>query len=484
MPFRRVDVIELNRAIRDTVEGPLRRISGGPYSRPGVHTRIGDGRSTLASSDTRYDAIHMGFTDTLSANSAQALALTENNLYTVEAFDEYLDHLRPNGVLDVSRPYRLVGDEALRLTVLTLAALERRGVAQPGRHVVVVLGRDILPGLVGTVLARNEPWTPAEVARIRRLARERRVGVAFAPGGPYRREWAALARAPSTKSFCESYPLDVCAPTDDRPFFFQMRRLSDLSGHGARYIYAVDPFVVLLVTFGILAVLSLALMAAPLALAARAQRPTLGSLAYFAAIGLGFLTLEVALIQRFVLFLGFPTYALSVVLFALLLWTGTGSLLAGRARDCRRVLQAALTTACALIAASAFGLAPVLSALIDLPFSARVAATVVLLAPVGIVLGMAMPLGLARLAAGHPQGVAWAWGVNGIMSVLGSVLAITVAILAGFSVATLVALGCYAIALVHVLLGAWPSVTREEAAVPAETGARLRDQPAEAATSR
>jgi hypothetical protein len=465
---RRVDVIELNAAIRDTVDGPLGPYSGAPYSLPRVHTRVGDGRSTLAASDDRYDVIHMGFTDTLSANSAQAFALTENNLYTVEAFDEYLDHLQPNGVLNVTRPYRLVGDEALRLTVLTLAALERRGVEHPERHVVVVLGRDLLPGLVGTVLTRNRPWTPAEVEQIRELAAERGDGVAFAPGGPYQLEWAQLARAPSYQAFCESYTLDVCAPTDNKPFFFQMRRLSDLGGRGAEYIYAVDPFIVLLVTFGILLALSLALVAAPLLLAARADRPPLRSLVYFAAIGLGFLTLEVALIQRFVLFLGFPTYAISVVLFALLLWTGAGSWLAGRAGDPRRALIAALAAACVLIGVSAFALTPVLEALIDLPFAARVAVTVALLAPVGFVLGMAMPLGLTRLAGFHPSGVAWAWGVNGVLSVVGSVLAITVAIVAGFAVATLVAVACYAVALASALLSPWPESARAWSSKPVE----------------
>jgi hypothetical protein len=433
-----------------------------------VHTKVGDGRSTLAASDDRYDVIHMGFTDTLSANSAQAFALTENNLYTVEAFDEYLDHLAPNGVLNVTRPYRLVGDEALRLTVLTLDALERRGVENPERHVVVVLGRDLLPGLVGTVLARNRPWTDVEVERIRELAAERGDGVAFAPGGPYQLEWAELARAPSYQAFCESYALDVCAPTDNQPFFFQMRRLSDLGGRGAEYIYAVDPFIVLLVTFGILLALALVLVAAPLALAARADRPPLRSLVFFGAIGLGFLTLEVALIQRFVLFLGFPTYAISVVLFALLLWTGIGSWLAGRAGDQRRTLTIALAAACALIGLSAFALQPVLEALIDLPFVLRAGVTVLLLGPMGIVLGMAMPLGLTRFAAFHPTGVAWAWGVNGVLSVVGSVLAITVAIVAGFAVATLVALACYGIALASALLSPWPESARAWRTKPVE----------------
>lgn len=459
---RRVDVIELNRAIRDVVDDDLGKWSGSPYTLPGVHTVIGDGRSTLAARDTHYDQIHIGFTDTLSASSAQAFALSEQNLYTVEAFEQYFDHLAPGGVLNVSRLHHLVGDEALRATVLTLEALRRRGIAHPERNVVVILGKDIFGELFGTVLARLRPYTAAELARVRALARARGDGVAFAPGGPYALEWAQLAAAPSVHAFCSHYRFDVCAPTDDRPFFFNMKRLGDV-GHPPPpgYIYAVDPFAVLLVTLGILGVLAAAAFAAPLALAARAGRPSATSLAFFAAIGLGFLMLEVVLIQRFVLFLGFPTYALSVVLFALLLFTGAGSLLSARLPCPREGLAASLGVAIALIVVAAFGLAPLLRGLIDLPFGARVAVTIALLAPFGLLLGMAMPVGLRRLADLEPGGVPWAWGINGIASVLASVLAVAAAILWGFRITTLLAAAWYCAALAHVLLGRWaPDNTR------------------------
>jgi hypothetical protein len=235
-----------------------------------------------------------------------------------------------------------------------------------------------------------------------------------------------------------------------------MRRLGSIGGRSAGYIYAAEPFLVLIVTFAILLVLSLLLVAAPLVMTAREDRPPVGALGFFAAIGLGFLTLEVVLIQRFVLFLGYPTYALSVVLFSLLLWTGAGSLIAGQVHDRRRALTVALVIACVLIAASSYGLHGLLEALIDLPFAARVAVTVAMLAPVGLALGMAMPLGLSRLAGLYPKGVAWAWGVNGIASVVASAAAITVAIVAGFPIATLVALVCYLGALAHVRLARWP----------------------------
>jgi hypothetical protein len=210
------------------------------------------------------------------------------------------------------------------------------------------------------------------------------------------------------------------------------------------------------VTVVILAVLCALAFGLPLWLIPRGARPPASSVVFFGAIGVGFLLLEIALIQRFVLFLGFPTYALSVVLFALLAFTGIGSLISGRLREPRRALIVALACGAVLIAAAALGLQPLLRALIDWPFEARVALTVLLLAPAGLALGMAMPIGLTRLAGLHPDAVPWAWAVNGIASVLASVLAVAVAITWGFAVVTLLALACYLVALVDAARGPWP----------------------------
>jgi hypothetical protein len=466
---QRVDVIELNRRIRDVVDDDLRGFSGAPYSLPGVSTAIGDGRSTLSQRDDRYSQIHLGFTDTYSGNSAQAFALTENNLYTVEAFREYLDHLGPGGILNVSRPDREGINEALRATVLALEALDREGVEDPSRNVVVLLGRYNSPFSsfdYGTVLAKREPFTDDELARVRRLAGERAEAVAYAPGGPYAPGWDELAAASDQRAFCEAAAFNFCAPTDDKPFFFNLQRVGHFGETAAPGGLRVpDPTLILAITLVILIALSAVAFLLPLTLV-REGRPSVPSLGFFAAIGLGFLVLEVVLIQRFVLFLGFPTYALSVVLFALLVFTGLGSLASERlARDPRRALATALTAGAALIAAMAFGLEPLLRALIELPFWLRIAVAVLVLAPVGLTLGMAMPLGLRRLEGLYPRGVAWAWGINGVASVLGSVLAITMAIMFGFTATTLLALACYLAALAHAALGRWPEP--EAAPVPA-----------------
>ena len=342
--MRRVDVVELNHGIRNVVNDDLRDFSGGPYTLPRVHTTIGDGRSAVAESDRDYDQLQIGYVDTFSPSGAQAFALTEHNLYTVEAFHEFFDHLKPGGVLNLARPVEHNGEEALRATVLTLDALQELRGEEPGaqRRGDPRELRDPVP----RVRVRHDP-RQARAVHARRSSTTsrgwRRCGapaIAFAPGGPNIREWGQLANASSPIAFCKAYELDVCPPTDDKPFFFNMKRLEDVGGASTTGSLGIpDPILLLLITLGILLVLAALAFVIPLFLVGRAGRPTVGSLLFFAAIGLGFLLLEVALIQRFVLFLGFPTYALSVVLFALLVFTGVGSLLSARAGpDPKRVL--------------------------------------------------------------------------------------------------------------------------------------------------
>ena len=446
-----VDVIELNSAIVDVVDDDLGHLSGRPYSAPGVSTSVGDGRALLAARDTKYDQIHIGFTDTLSANAAQGFALTENNLYTVEAFEEYFDHLAPGGILNVSRLERLVGDEAIRATVLTMAALERRGIEDPSRHIIVVRGTDAI-GLMQfpyeTILARLEPFTDDELRTARVLSIRRGDNLAYAEGGPYYGPWAELHEGGDDwRSYCADYPLDICPSTDDKPFFFNMRRFVDILDVQYAYHWGVDPYQMLLLTLLVLTVLSVIGFVAPLWLARNEEKPALGGLAYFAAIGLGFLLLESVLIQRFVLFLGFPTYALSIVLFALLMFTGLGSAIAGRLPQTRRTLVTVLAVAVTIILVTGVTLQPMLRGMIDMPFAARAAVAVALLAPVGLALGMPMPLGLSRFSRLYPHSVAYAWGVNRLASVLASVLGVALAMNFGYAAASLVAARCYGWAL-------------------------------------
>jgi hypothetical protein len=294
------------------------------------------------------------------------------------------------------------------------------------------------------VLSRLEPFSEEEVEVVRGLATERANGILMAPGGPNRTDWAKLAASPSLETFCNGHGMDVCPPTDDHPFFFHMDRLRDFGkAHEGGYHYTSSPTALLLLTLAVLGVLSLAGMVLPLRLSRGQSTPSLTSLAYFAAIGVGFLALELVLIQRFVLFLGYPTYALSVVLSVLLVSSGAGSLVSARVKDTDGALRAALLAAAALIFVSAIGLGPTLARVMAMPLAVRIVLSMLVLCPIGVLLGMAMPLGLRRFAARYPEGVAYAWGVNGVASVFTSVFGTFVALHFGFIAATVVAAVSY-----------------------------------------
>ena len=145
---------------------------------------MGNGRAILSASSAKYDEVHIGFTDTLSGSSADAFALSEENLYTVQAFQEYYDHLEPGGILNVTRLTHLVGDEALRITVLTLQTLEDHGITDPARNIVVIQGRDQFGQVPGTVLSQLRPFTATELAEIRTLATQRGDRIVYMPGVP------------------------------------------------------------------------------------------------------------------------------------------------------------------------------------------------------------------------------------------------------------------------------------------------------------
>ncbi|MGH7814688.1 MAG: hypothetical protein ACREQI_11890 [Candidatus Binataceae bacterium] len=357
----------------------------------------------------------------------------------------------------MTRYYRQADLEALRATVLTLEALRRRGVKNPRRNVVVILGHDFWNVLFGTILAQVKPFTAAQMVQIRELAKQRGDGIAFGPGEPGLLEWRQLTKAKSPMEFCTHFLLNVCPPTDNKPFFFDQRRLEDIGSEPATISpLTIHPMLILLLTLVMVVVLSMLFLAAPLILVRNAGRPPARDLSFFAAIGLGYMILEIVLIQRFVLFLGFPTYALSVVLFALLIFTGIGSLLSERFALSRTALMVALASAFLMIGASAATLQPLLRHLILLSFPARVGISVAIIAPMGVAMGMAMPAGLRRIKVLYGAGVPYAFGVNGIASVVGSVFAVAAAINFGFAAVSIIAALCYLAALVQTALVSWP----------------------------
>lgn len=453
----RVDGVEINPIIaHDVMLERFRDYSGAIYAHPRVAIHVEDGRSFVRRSTARYDVIQASLVDTWAATAAGAYTLTENSLYTVEAFQEYLDHLTDQGVLTITR---WVFD-GLRLVSLAQEACAARGLDAAAHLAIVRHDR------VATFLLKKSPFTPDEVRRLAALARRLGFDVLYAPGveaphmtreapemartGTSLADYRRLILAADRTRFIEQYPLDIRPTTDDRPFFFHTTRLRNQfrTAFGRSMLFG-NGLSALLTLIGISAALVLLFVLAPLAIGGGRPRRGWGPwLAYFAALGAGFMLLEVALLQRFVLLLGHPVYSLTVTLFSLLLGTGLGSAI-GRLIPDGRVRRA---TSWALAAAAAAGLAAaavlpwLIDAVIAWPLPARVAIAAATLLPLGIVLGLPLPGGMRLLAACRPEIVPWGWGINGAFSVVGATLAVFVAMNWGFSVTLMTAAGVYAAA--------------------------------------
>jgi hypothetical protein len=397
---------------------------------------------------------------------------SENYLYTVEALREYHRHLAPDGVLSLTRyfvaNYPL---EILRLAALVRAAWTAEGATEPARHVVV-----LHQGLNATMLVKRTPFTPEELRMLDVAAGEKGVDVVSRPGEPDYFGISDMLTTPDLDEHLRGLPYLLDPPTDDRPFFFNFLRRPLTRVPPKEH----DPFSImrrwneaLLLMYLLIAVaISMAalFLLGPLLIWRREPAATLRRafpmLGYFACLGYGFMMIEIPFLQRFILLLGHPTYALVVVLFSLLLFSGLGSLLSGRfAARPERALGVVLASIMALGLAYASLLPSVTHALLPAPLPLRIATTIALLAPMGLLLGMPYPLGIMLLRRVGSGLVPWAWALNGAMGVVASVLAIFLGSRLGFTAALLTGLGAYALALAATL-----TVTSSRAAAVGSAG--------------
>ncbi len=453
-----VTAVEVNPAVIQAVRGPLRDFAGDIYGRSDVSVVIADARGYIDRSPERYDVIQASLIDTWAAGGSGAFALSENSLYTREAFKTYYEHLTDRGILTVSRWY-LPGRpaETLRLVSTGMAGWEAAGVANPRQHVVVLIHH--LPAYsdegLSTTLFKREPFTPAEVAALVQKAEELEFTVIYAPGMTPTEEVGMFISAPAPAAFIAAYPLDISPATDNRPFFFNLVLLGDLldpalSGSGV-YRTSMEAIVILFVVIGVSVTFGVAFIVIPLLVGARKRglpRPPARILGYFGALGIAFMLLEIPTIQKLTVYLGRPVYSLAVVLFTLLLCSGLGSLWSSRwpietiARRMRLVFPVLLLVIVAYVALNA----GILQATLGLSLGLRLIVAVLLLAMLGFFMGIPFPVGMRWAGTRWPGVVPWLWGVNGVTSVLGSALATALAIHVGFRLTLLCAAVVYALA--------------------------------------
>jgi hypothetical protein len=453
---RSVTAVEINKDILRTVNERFGGFTGHLDRDPRVRFVNDEARSYVARSADRFDLIQISLIDTWAATAAGAFVLSENAIYTSEAWRTFISHLTPDGMLSVSRwYYRDNPAEMYRTLTLAVNALNANGVANPRAHIAIVrnmtvANRPETPDGVGTLIVSRRPFTTEETSTIERTARALQFEVMLSPASSRDRLFEALA-GPDAAVAIAGYRLRINPPSDDSPFFFNMLRLRDLartdllrSGKQSNNLIAVATLGILLATVLVLTVLCIFVPLAARRADARGARPLL---VYFSAIGLGFMLIETSQMQRLIIALGHPTYALTVVLFGLLVSSGMGSYLTAGADAARGSLRLAILIA--VLAATGLATPSVVHATAAGSTPVRVAAALALLFPAGIMLGMAFPLGMkiasasGRVAALTP----WLWGLNGAASVVASVLSVCIALTWSISTAFWTGCAAYAVAL-------------------------------------
>jgi len=555
---KHVTAVELNTAMIEMVTERYDDYLGGLFTTSPLAERIdlvnSEGRAWLRSHDDKYDVIQMSGVDSYTALSGGAYTLSESYLYTVEAVQDFYEHLNPDGIVCYSRFMQKApkaARETLRLANIACEGLRAAGVDEPHRHICVLRG-----GIDwASTMIKQSPFTEAEVKALREFSRvEGFSGLMFDPlaavdapiepapehfavfqkrvekqlrkvaigdeYAPAMRAWFAAAaevakgkdassellseemratpaadalvqtlnqrkaeilsqrdymkrtigdfrellhaEGDAKQAFYEAYPFDVRPATDDAPFFFNYYKWSSLfSGSEDRkkdaeiFNYHTDfPIGHYVLACSMVQILLLAafLIFMPLRKLAHDGFRTPGSLrifAYFAALGLGFMLIEIALMQKLVIFLGHPTYALSVVLTSLLASAGVGSLLAGRIQQiAKRHLLLILLAIIAVVALDVFAVNNLLPMMLGMPLLVRVLIVVALLVPTGVVLGMPFPSGVRLVEEMSPHLIPWGWAINAFFSVFGSIFCIVLSMAIGFSNVFYVAVGVYVVGLV------------------------------------
>ncbi len=454
--------VEINPIIANTImRQRYPQLSNGLYLRPDVHIFVEDGRSFVRRSPEKYQVIQATLVDTWASTAAGAFALSENNLYTTDAFRDYFSHLTDDGILTFTRWGFDPPRESLRLLSLAMDALRQLGETDPARHVMVGRkgGKSDLAGwgATDTVMFSRKPFSASDVLKARQAFADSNLSSVYLPGDAPANQFGQLLLSPDPAAYQRNYMFDITPVDDNRPFFFYTVQPRDVAsfllstgGRSAdQKVNVAIPKLRDAMIVSIVAVLVILLLP-PLVLGSRlpAEKSIRAFLLYFLAIGAGYILIEVALIQKFVLFLGHPTYALTVVIFSMLVSSGAGSFLSRRiVADRVPRLMAALFGAAVLVGILAVVVQPVLSGGVGLPWGVKVLATVLMIAPAGFVMGLPFPTGLRFLERRHAASVRWAWSLNAAASVMGSVGALVLSLYLGLVGTLLIGGALYLFAL-------------------------------------
>lgn len=450
---QKITAVEMNPLLITLVRDEYARFSGNLYQHPKISVVEDEGRRFIKGDKTKYDVISISLLDSLAAASSGAYSASENYLYTVEAIRDYYQRLAEGGLLSITRWLRLPPRDGVRIFSTAIAALEQEGVKDPGRYLCFLYS-----WATGTIILKKGTFEQPEIAAVKNFCRERRFDLAYLEGLEARESnlynrmteplFYRLCRQMLNKQervrLYDSYLFDLRPPSDDQPFFFHFFKLKTLpqlmKTVGKEWLPFVEGgYLVLWAALLQAAFISVILILLPLVFRRRGVgvqnfeplRPSWGLFLYFFSLGLGYMFLEMALIQKFILLLGSPVYALSVILFTLLLSSSLGSLLSARFKDPPQAVYISIAAISILSLAYLITIPTIIPIFFPFPFYLRAAFCVVFLLPLGLFMGIPFPSGI-RLLSASETAIPWAYAINGCASVLGPILASLLAMAWGF----------------------------------------------------
>jgi len=463
--------VEINPIMIDMVNDKFGEFTNRLYQRPDVNIIVDEGRSFIRRSTDKYDIIIASVVDTWASTTSGAFALSENNLYTTEAFIDYINHLNENGILSFTRFILKPPRQTIRLVSLALEASKRLNIINPEDKLAI-----IAKGKFANFLFKKSAFTQKELSTIRKICTQNGFKVIYLPqlnmqqnenkdliyDSNVNKVFNWIIKHPNKEALYEEYLFDISPPTDDKPFFFftvkpkDFFKFKELTNNmlGYQPRIALDlPTLMLIILLIIAIIFAGAFIILPLIIKRRASLNDLKEnstmLLYFACLGAGFIIVEISLMQKFILFLGHPIYSTTVILFSLLVFCGIGSRITNsfNLQKLKKYLIIIIIGIALLLFIYIYLLTPLFHSLLGVNLFSRISLAVILLMPLGLLMGMPFPVGIKIIDKKANKMIPWVWGINGSTSVLGSIVAVILAISSGFNFALLTGLCIYLAAL-------------------------------------
>jgi len=464
--------VEINPIMIDMVNNKFGEFTNRLYQRPDVNIIVDEGRSFIQRSNEKYDIILGSLVDTWAATTSGAFALSENNLYTTEAFIDYLNHLNEDGILSFTRYILKPPRQTIRLVSLALAASKKLNITNPENNLAIIAQNEL-----ANFIFKKSPFTQNELLTIKRICIKNGFKVIYLPkfnmqkienknliyDSNVNKLFYWVINHPDKEALYKQYPFDISPPTDDKPFFFftvkpkdafQFKNITNKI-YGYQPIRPLDlPILMLIILLIIAIVFTAGFILLPLIIKKSSSLSDLKKnstmLLYFACLGAGFIIVEVSLMQKFILFLGHPVYSTTVILFSLLVFCGIGSRITNyfHLEKLKKYIIAIIVGIALILFIYNYLLTPLFHSLLGINLLGRISMAVILLMPLGLLMGMPFPIGIKIVDKKANKMIPWVWGVNGSTSVLGSIVAVILAISSGFSFALLTALCIYLGALI------------------------------------